>query len=707
MTPQEIEDIFAAYDKAVLNGTANTKEWQNKLKDARAGIIGYTQELKASQQALKSSLRDLGKTLADSDGSASIFGGALSAGANTLDAFTQKAGPAAQALSMAAKAGVAYFNAVTKQADGLYKSYQDLSRTGTVGFGGMTEVYSSMQKFGYGVNELDKFGVLMSENSENLARFGGNAVDGAKAFANLGTELQHSGLTEKLLNMGISVDEINKGAAGYLKQQVGLGINQKGLGDKLAAQTAEYISELETISRLTGQTRQQQEQKIADAQAEQAFNAKMSSLKKKADAGDIDAKKQYDKFDQANRILEGDMRKAFIKGIGGDIAALGPLINVAGSDLVDAIENPSKDIGDVVGSLTRGFKNLNESGGEQLAKVNAFNDTFGDYATWQNLNAQFGDKDVKAELDKAKVDKEATDAGTKNVTAMEMAQRNARNNLQDFVNLGINPVTKAVEILSKVVEWITDFLPGVGKSKKQREREKRGEVEGEVWEGNELNPVTPDDSDQAKQKTPMPSEETTQQQPTTGKGATGKDLSGLNKAFEAAIIKATDEYFAATGKKVTVTSALRDSTKQKELHNAYLSGKSKFPAAAPGTSKHERGLAVDVDLASANAMDSMGLLSKYGLKRPVAGDPIHISAKDGFDGVLSGPTSGYSPQITMHGTEALKIEPISTETIVDEEDHQDSEKTQMLTTQLENLDTLYRTIVKQNDLSTKILQRTS
>lgn len=707
LTPQEIQDIFDGYDKAVLNGTAHTKEWQSKLKDAQKALRDYDRELKESLKKLGTSFVDLGKKLGDGEVGASVFNGSLAAGGNALTTFIGDATPATKAIGMIIKAGIAYVGAVTKQADSLYKGFQDVSRTGTVGFSGMREVYSNMQKFGYGVNELDKFGALMSENSESLAKFGGNAVDGAKAFANIGTELQHSGLTAELLNMGISVDEINKGAAGFIKQQIGLGLNQKNIGDKLTSQTAQYINELETISRLTGQTREQQEQKIADAQAEQAYNAKMSALKKKADAGDIDAKRQYDKFDKANRILEGDMRKQFIRGIGGDISALGPLVNVAGEDLVNAINDPSKDINDVIGSLTRGFKSLNDSGGEQLAQINAFNDAFGDYSNWQQLYSQFGEKDVNSELAKAEANKKATDSGTKNMTQTEISLRKSRDNLQDFINFGIDPVTKAVEILSKVVEWITEWIPGAGRAKAEREMQKRTEsiktTKVQVWKGNELVTVTPEEAEKIKAgETTAPTE-----QKAEGKGLTGKDLGGLEKSFATAITKAADEYFAATGKKVNIVSALRDSAKQKELYEAYISGKSKFPAGKPGTSKHEKGLAVDVDLASANALDSMGLLAKYGLSRPVAGDPIHISAKDGFDGILTGPSTGYTPSITMHGTEALKIEPTNTEMASNEFEQQDTEKTEMLTTQLDHLDSLYRTIMKQNDLSTKILQRTS
>lgn len=52
----------------------------------------------------------------------------------------------------------------------------------------------------------------------------------------------------------------------------------------------------------------------------------------------------------------------------------------------------------------------------------------------------------------------------------------------------------------------------------------------------------------------------------------------------------------ANGIRVIVTSARRSLTEQKRLYNAYISGRSKFPAAKPGSSTHGSGLAFDLNL---------------------------------------------------------------------------------------------------------------
>lgn len=503
MTEQEIAELDEAYKKAVLNGTANTQEWADRMADSKAGVAGYTAALRAAQKQLKDSMVGLGKSMMDGETGAAVFNDGIKAGADRLDLFfVKKLGPAGMVLGKMAQAAAAYIGAVNKQADSLYKSFQDISRTGTIGSGAMRDVYGNMQKFGYGVKELDKFGSLMAENSQTLAQFGGNAVDGAKAFANMASDLQHSPVTEQLLNMGISVDEINRGAAGFIKQQASLGRGQKEIGDKLASGTLAYINELENISRLTGQTRKEQEDKIADAMAEQAFNAKIGQLKRQEETGDAAtreiARRQREKLEAGNQIFQGDMRKEFIRGAAGDVAALGTLTNLAGGEIVDAITNPAKDIGDVVGSVVNGFDRLNESGGENLAMMNAWNGTFPDYYESQKLATQYRGKNAKVELEKAAANKNTTDAATKNMTKAEIAERKARDNMQDFINFGIDPVTKVMEILAKVIEFLTDLLPGAGKAREQYEMEKKANsvktakvsMENEAGERVDVTPET-------------------------------------------------------------------------------------------------------------------------------------------------------------------------------------------------------------------------
>lgn len=77
------------------------------------------------------------------------------------------------------------------------------------------------------------------------------------------------------------------------------------------------------------------------------------------------------------------------------------------------------------------------------------------------------------------------------------------------------------------------------------------------------------------------------------------------------------------GYRATYTSGYRSSAKQAQLYAAYRAGRSKFPAAPPGRSSHEYGLAVDV---SSDAPDQVLRFAAdvAGLRWFGPGDRVHF-----------------------------------------------------------------------------------
>jgi len=77
---------------------------------------------------------------------------------------------------------------------------------------------------------------------------------------------------------------------------------------------------------------------------------------------------------------------------------------------------------------------------------------------------------------------------------------------------------------------------------------------------------------------------------------------------------------------VRITSTRRSRAQQTKLYAAYVAGKSAFPAARPGTSKHERGLAVDLVVTPASAQALLGRWwqSVGGIWGGTFKDPIHF-----------------------------------------------------------------------------------
>jgi LAS superfamily LD-carboxypeptidase LdcB len=82
----------------------------------------------------------------------------------------------------------------------------------------------------------------------------------------------------------------------------------------------------------------------------------------------------------------------------------------------------------------------------------------------------------------------------------------------------------------------------------------------------------------------------------------------------------------ANGHGLVVTSTRRSRTQQRRLYADYLAGKSKYPAAPPGSSAHELGRAFDAVIEPRAWQDTYGALwermgGRWGGR---FGDPVHF-----------------------------------------------------------------------------------
>lgn len=80
------------------------------------------------------------------------------------------------------------------------------------------------------------------------------------------------------------------------------------------------------------------------------------------------------------------------------------------------------------------------------------------------------------------------------------------------------------------------------------------------------------------------------------------------------------------GISVTTTSTRRTTAEQSRLFQAFLAGKARFPAARPGTSTHELGIAVDLVPQTPKALPAVILIMKrHGFKWAGLRDRVHFT----------------------------------------------------------------------------------
>ena len=693
-TPEEINEIFAAYNDAVQKNIPISKELAQQMKDATLGVKNYTQQLNQSLKQLGTSFKSFGAGIAKGEKGSAVYNDMLSSGADAVAAYTAKFGPAGQAIGLMTKAAMAYVGAVNKQADALYNSYKEITRAGVIGAGGMKEVYTNMQRFGYGIEELGEFAGLMKSNSEVLAKFGGTAFNGANQFAALADEIQRGDIGKNLMLMGVSVDEINKGAAGFLKQQTMLGRNSAGMQKTLAVETAKYLENLEAVSRLTGQSREQLQQKQQDALAEEQFAAKQYELNQRALAGDQQAAKELRKLQFLNENLSGEQRMNVIRSFAGDVAASGNLMTSM-PGVFQMFSDATKDEADVMAAMAANSKrNITDMNKNYQLGFGA--DTFGKFTENAELAAKYGGMNaaqIREQIAASKKNSLATDDATTTQVDIERAQRRARDSMQDFINLGINPVTKAMSLLADVVDGLTSMLPGAGRAReraKEAELNKQGKTSARQDQvaAVEAGHIMGDLGTASLTPAEMMSGLRIKSSEATAGGESNPKLLELANMIQGKL-GGDLKYFSA-------------------FNDAYHQGLDRASA-------HKTGTALDFTLTDPSKAAQVAAMVKGmpGVKSVIdeyaklsaggTGGHIHAEISAANGAILSGPRSGYQPNLTMHGTEAVVPLPDGRSIPVTG----GANSGEFMTAQLDKLDELISVMKSQLSVSNKLLSYSS
>lgn len=529
--------------------------------------------------------------------------------------------------------GFSSFQKLTaEQSDKLFDTYQSLSKIGAVGAGGLEALNDSLMRAGFTVAELGQFAAVIQKNAKDLTYFGASAQSGAQNLAEISGAITKSNLGYSLQMLGYSAADIADATANNMVLQQRLGRIQNKTVAELAVEGAKFALELDRMARLTGLSREEQEQK--------------------------------------RRALIEDERYAGF--LGGEAREMGYNIQAFESMLTTLPEDMARGLQHLVAG--RGTATTEEARRVQQTDPEAYNRAMA--VLTNQASAVQGMQGFAAATGRYRQTfsplTQFTGAGPgirlggekgglmfeSRVEGMTAAAARAEKTLDKY----IDDEVEAAKLNKGALKDQVDL--------RRQQMDVAQTLDTTVHNFRELNKVTGSLTGQFNKllqqgPTPAGGRTTTGGAPQVGMmGATGvggaalsgKSLEGLDKDFATRFSAAADEYFKTTGNRVNVTSGFRSYEEQMQLW--MNRDKNPYPVAPPGRSLHETGRSVDVDRATADAMDRMGILSKYGLSRPVANDPVHIQGAFGFSGRISGPMSGYRVNALAHGDEEFSIRPM-------------------------------------------------
>jgi len=720
-TPEEIDEIFGAYNRAIKDGTPITADLTRQMKDAATGVKNYTANLNNSLKGLGNSALKLADQIKDGAQGAAVFNDSINATATVLDNFLSRFGVLGRMLGTAITAGAKYASEANKQGDALFKSYQDLTRFGQGTARGMSDVFDTMQKFSYGIGELDQMTALLRDNAKNLALFGGTVAQGTDALANTSAQFRDSGLQDYFRRMGMDVDTQNRAIAGYIKQLGMLGQTQGKTQNDLTQGAAAYLREIEGLTRLTGQNREELEQQREAAMRVDQFAVTVQDLGKQG--------KELQKVFNILNSIDPKYAQAFAESSTGFLtgsAEQTQLFQLSGGrllSLMDQLKTGAINAGQFVdalkptGNQLELFKNMARVPG-QLAGF------AGSYSSVIKLTNKSWEQSAEAADRSIEVTDETTDASVD----LRKKQMQTRDALQSMIHDGVLPATQAMAKLAGITDqaaegskgfWdkVGDFFSGdKNKVKSDSDLDKLlgaiRKVESGSIAGNYKIKSPSSSASGAYQFLDKTWQEQTKKQ---NLGTEYRRAADAPKEIQDAVAKTFIKELLRINKG-DIDAVL----------NQYFTGD-------PRGKMNKQQLDANSGLDSGgyrqrayNALKEQGGLSSgsTSTNNTLAGTTPNapLGMANGFEGFMSGPKSGYRPNIIMHGTESIKVTPenqlgqsttpvhsaLSQQTAkLDQmvQALQDSNGQEMMMMQLDKLDRLIHVMQNQVNISQKILQQ--
>jgi len=271
---KKTQDEIKKLAKVNKDLSISMKDWSGNFDDTMKDLDKtMTDRGKAVAGALGKIVKNTGNVLNDlirGPASFDTLGRAIQQGAGALgdglgavaDSFqvmgTKIPGVGAALSGLGAASGAAAM-AIAAYAQNMYDGFIALSQSGANYNGDIVRTASQIQQLGLTMNSYTQ---IVQQNASGLAAFGGSVSLGAKRFVELADTVHHT-VGGELYALGLSYEEQAEQLAKYTQTQ-SRNTNFQNMGYRQQTQLyKEYISDLNTLVGLTGKSRQQLAEEMA------------------------------------------------------------------------------------------------------------------------------------------------------------------------------------------------------------------------------------------------------------------------------------------------------------------------------------------------------------------------------------------------------------------------------------------------------------
>jgi hypothetical protein len=691
-------------------------------KNANVGLQAFGKAAKALPADVAKGMAGFAKSVAQGDTSLKSMNSVIDVASNAMSGLAKAIPYVGEAISAATKAIAEGAKIVVDQLDQTAKTFDAMGASGALVSDGMTGLARQFTTAGLNLQQFQK---VVTQNSVALARFRGLAGEGAEDFSKAVGALTQ-GQDTSLRKLGMGAEDIAATSAAFVTQQTRLGKSQSMSTDQLTAGAKQYAMELDQLSKVTGLSREAIQKQQDAALSESKFRANYELMMAN---GQTEQAKGLMTLQTRMQSFGGELGQGvrdLSSGVANTEAAQKMLNSTGGAalDIINRLKSGQIDQDQAQQELADAYTRNKEA---QLQIASQIGTTAGVYTdTAQSMDFINGAQ--KGRWTKAKAVQDAQVNKTDELTKSTVqAQQNLEKMNVEFSKMAIKlmpAASKAIEEMTgsmvKLVKWANEQF-GAETPGAKAAKETKASITAKGISGSQGTSAPGGGAtfvggamgmgdagaimDVAAPETPLPpggpKVDRSKESVPAGGLFKGKSLSGLNQGLIDSLTQAVMAY----GKPITVTSTVRSPEEQQKAYDDYISGRSPYPAAKPGQSRHQSGNAVDINRADADALAAGGFLSAFGLGRPVKGDPVHVQQVSAANGaILSGPKSGYQPNLTMHGTEAVVPlnSPQAQQMGLGASDNAD-----IMVAQLEKLEEMVSVMKNQLDVSKKIMSYAS
>ena len=699
---QELQQMAQAVRNAMQDLDVATKK-------ASVGIDAFGRELKTVPGQLAKGMGSFAKSVGQGDTSFKSLNSVVDLAANAMAGLAKSIPYAGEGLAAGIKATAEASKFMLEQMDTTTKAFNDLGKVGALTASGMSGLQKQFIASGL---QLNTFVKQVSENSVALARFRGLTGDGAEEFSQVAGALTR-GTDDSLRRLGMNAEQIGDTVGAFVTQQTRLGRAQNMTTAELTEGAKRYGLELDLLSKVTGMSREAIQKQQDAALSESKFRANYELAMKSGNEEQIRGAKAMMALQTRMQSFGGDLGQGvrdLSAGVAGTDAAR-KLVNSTGGAALDIMARLKAGAIDQDQAQIELISSMERNQDAQLQIASQVGNTAGVFVETAQMQDAINAKNAGS-FEKAKTVQAAQTSGADDLTNTTVKAQKSMEGLNiEIQKLGFTFLPKAATAVSHMTGAMETFVKYVNKTlgakldEDARKAREAAAASGSTADMLNVGHYDPDDDAALQSGSAYKAERARLRggggapgggggAPGGGGGAPGGGGGGasaepganetpvgsgggkggpelttissksgkstqVGKEYGSAFQKLID-YLDGTGYEINslggfVDRDVRGKPGQKSVHS--MGGAIDInPEANPmGTE-----LITDMPAEIAKVAASLGL--GWGGNWKSKKDAMHFSAARSEGGtmlsaangaILSGPMSGYRPNLTMHGTEAI------------------------------------------------------